>query len=205
MNIAESYEKFFASRSFERKDLLQKLVEQYDIQSALYPGSYTHITPSFYIPRVVYVDADRKAKKIFANTEDVAAFIDSNKTYAGNASFDFFGQSYADPLPIDEQFDFLFSQYAGPISQECKQYLKHGGILVANNSHADAGLAALDPDYELIAVAYNRGEKVSISDTTLDEYFIPKKDAMTLEQLRAHGKGLGYTKIASNYIFRRAQ
>lgn len=203
MNIAETYNKYFVERSFERRDLLEKLVKKYGIKSCLYPGSHVHVTPSFYIPRVVYVDSDTKTKKIFANIEEVIAFIARRKVYRQEALYDFFGQSYSKPLPIDEQFDFLFSQYAGPISQDCKRYLKKGGILVANNSHADAGLAALDPDYELIAVANNRGAKVSISEKNLDHYFVPKKESLSLSELRALGKGVGYTKTADNYIFKK--
>jgi hypothetical protein len=201
MTIDASYKKYFADRSFERKDLLQQLVEKYTIESALYPGSYTHVTLSFYIPHVVYVDSDPKAKKIFNDIESVQRFVDQHKTYAEDAIIEWYGQSYAKPIPTKKKVDFLFSQYAGPISQDCKQYLKKGGILVANNSHADAGLAFLDPDYELVAVAQNHADKVRISEKNLEEYFIPKKEKMTLAQLRAHGKGLGYTKTASNYIF----
>ena len=33
-----------------------------------------------------------------------------------------------------------------------ERYLKVGGILAVNNSHGDAGLASIDPDYEFIGV-----------------------------------------------------
>lgn len=203
MNIAESYNHFFASRSFERADLIQKIVEQYDIQSGLYPGSYTHVTPSFFIPHMVYVDADPKAKKIFSDMDAVQDFIRERKQYPQEAAIAFYGQSYADPIPVGKgQFDLLISQYAGPISQDCKSYLKPGGILLVNNSHADAGVAALDPDYTLIAIAQNgKGDMARISNKSLDEYFIPKKETYTLPELRALGKGIAYTKTASNYIF----
>lgn len=203
MNIKDSYNKYFKERAFERRDLLQKLVEKYDIISALYPGSYTHVTPSFYIPQVTYVDSDGTAKKIFKDMDAIQDFVNKHKTYKVESAVSFIGESYFNNLPVEMKVDFLFSQYAGPISQACKKYLKKEGILVANNSHADAGLAFLDPDYKLIAVANNRGEKVSISEKNLEEYFIPKKESITLKELLAHGKGLGYTKTADNYIFKK--
>jgi hypothetical protein len=82
--------------------------------------------------------------------------------------------------------------------------LKSGGILLVNNSHADAGLAFLDPDYELIAVVNNNNSKWTIKENDLNEYFIPKKGlhppkSTLLETMR----GVGYKKTASNYIFRK--
>lgn len=203
MTIEESYKKFFSSRAFERADLLRQLTEKYGLASALYPGSYTHVTPSFFIPNVIYVDSDPMAKKIFRKHSEIESFVEKHKTYSAKPIITFFGQSYSEPLPIKKKVDFLFSQYAGPISQACKQYLKKGGILVANNSHADAGIAFLDPTYKLIAVANNRGDKASISVDNLSEYFIPKKEAKNLGQLITSGKGIGYTKTADNFIFKK--
>lgn len=205
MTIQESYKKYFSDRNFERQDLLQKITKQYGIATALYPGSYTHVTPSFYIPHVVYVDSDGTAKKIFKDIESVRGFVEKRKKYPEDTVIEFYGQSYSSPIKLSKKVDFLFSQYAGPISQDCKEYLKKGGILVANNSHADAGLAFLDSDYELIAIANNQGDRVSISEKNLQEYFIPKKESVSLPELRALGKGIGYTKVASNYIFRKVK
>lgn len=203
MNIEESYNHYFKDRSFEREDLLRKLVQRYKIKTALYPGSYTHVTPSFFIPYVIYVDSDSKAKKIFESINEVIEFISQHKTYTSKPTIQFFGQSYSEDFPIKKPVDFIFSQYAGPISQACKKYLRKGGILVANNSHADAGIAFLDSDYKLIAVANNKGNRTTISEKNLNEYFIPKKEEKTIDELLASGKGIAYTKTADNYIFKK--
>lgn len=203
MNIEESYNHYFKDRLFEREDLLKKVVQRYKIKSALYPGSYTHVTPSFFIPDVTYVDSDSKAKKIFKNIDDVIELISQNKTYSSKPTVHFFGQSYTEDFPIRKPVDFLFSQYAGPISQACKKYLRKGGILIANNSHADAGIAFLDPDYQLVAVANNEGGRTTISEKNLNDYFIPKKEEKTIDELLESGKGIAYTKTADNYIFEK--
>ena len=47
----------------QRSDLFKLLAESYTIKKVLYPGSYIHISPSFYFSEVVYVDTDSKAVK----------------------------------------------------------------------------------------------------------------------------------------------
>jgi hypothetical protein len=82
--------------------------------------------------------------------------------------------------------------------------LKPGGTLLVNNSHADAGLASLDPDYELVAAVHRREGKYRLSTESLAEYFIPKKDIrVTRELLLERGKGVGYTKTAPLYLFQK--
>lgn len=108
------------------------------------------------------------------------------------------------PLPEPPAaFDFLVSQWAGLVSQACKAYLRPGGVLVANNSHADAGLAALDPDYQFIGVVNKRRSRFSYATKNLEAYFHPKRDiVVTRELLERTGKGVGYTKTATAYLFR---
>ena len=86
-----------------------------------------------------------------------------------------------------------------------KKYLKKEGILVCNNSHGDASMASMDPDYELIAT-YNRrtDEKFSISSKNLKEYMIPKKKVkVTRKSIEEAMKGIPYTKYPSGYVFRK--
>ncbi len=204
MDVIRLYEEEFINKQFERKELFEALQAKYNFERALYPGSYVHVTPSFYIPKVVYVDSFKKADTFFKDRETVTAFIENNKAYPGSPTFDFIFSDYARPLDLEaDSFDLLISQWAGPISQRCKRYLKPGGLLLANNSHADAGIAYLDPDYQLEAVVNNSRGKFTISETDLDAYFIPKKDKeISLDFLLASGKGIGYTKTAENYLFK---
>ena len=201
------YHKFFSERDFERLDLFQLLAERYAVQRVLYPGSFVHITPSFVYPDVVYVDTDRKAKKFFASPE-VRKYIEEHKRHPQPANFSFHPIDYRNGLEeIEMSFDLLISQYAGFIGQHCKHHLQAGGYLLANNSHGDAGVAALDPDYQLAAVAHRRNDKFRLSQSNLDVYFVPKsiKRELTKEYLMDLQKGVGYTKTASNYIFRKVQ
>ena len=98
----------------------------------------------------------------------------------------------------------MISQYAGFISRACRLYLKVGGILVVNNSHGDASMASISNDYKFIAVINKRGKKFSLSTRNLEQYFIPKKNIeITEEFLEKHMRGVGYTKTATDYIFKR--
>lgn len=199
------YSRYYIDRQFERTDLFCQLQETFNIKRALYPGCFVHVSPSFFIPYVVYVDSDKEAKRFFSEIEVVSQLIERNKKYARAANFEFHGQDYSKPLALRENsFDLLISQWAGPISQYCKRYLKQSGILLANNSHADAGIAFLDPDYTLLNTVTNKKGKYVFSDKYLDKYFIPKKEnQLTIQQLIASSKGIAYTRTANQYIFRK--
>jgi len=65
-------------------------------------------------------------------------------------------------------------------------------------------MASISPDYELIAVINKRDKKYLLSTNDLEKYFIPKKNIrITEEFLEKHNRGIGYTKVASNYIFKK--
>ncbi|MDX2471786.1 MAG: hypothetical protein QNL04_14545 [SAR324 cluster bacterium] len=176
-------------------------------EKVLYAGSFIHVTASFVFPSVVYLDNDKNAKKFFSKMEEVHSFIENNKTYEQRPEVTFHGRSYEGELcePAGS-VDLLFSLYAGFISKPCKSYLKIGGILAVNNSHADAGLASIDPDYKFIGVVQGRGDKLKVVQDSLEDYFIPKKEVkVTEELLRKTGRGVGYTKTAPVYLFERVQ
>jgi hypothetical protein len=200
------YKQHYLDKGYDLSDLWRKIAARYDIHSALYPGSFVDISPSFSIERVVYVDSYRKARPFFADP-GVLAYIRARKEYPAEPSVTFHPSDYTSEFGEDPgSHDLLISQYAGFISTPCKVYLKVGGILVANDSHGDASMAHLDPDYRLIAVANRRGERFSISEKGLERYFVPKREVeITPELLRERGKGIAYTRRASNYIFRRTK
>jgi hypothetical protein len=79
-------------------------------------------------------------------------------------------------------------------------------LLLANNSHGDAGMAAIDDDYQLLAVFSVKNEKYRISVNNLDEYFVPKSQVeITKENLEKLQKGIGYEKTASVYLFQKVR
>lgn len=204
MNAIQAYKQYYIDRDYEQVDLFRLLKKTYEIKKVVYPGSYIHISPSFIFSEVAYIDSDKNAKRFF-NSDDVIPLIHERKEYPEDPKITFLGVSYEEPIEeFDSQFDLLISQYAGFISYACKSYLRIGGYLLVNNSHGDAGLASIDEDYKLISTVHKASGKYRLSDSSLEKYFVPKKDVMvTKELLFKTGKGVGYTKTAPLYLFLR--
>ena len=180
------------------------LRDKFGITKAIYPGSYIQVSPSFIFPHVVYVDADKKAIKFFKGGS-LNELVTARKEYPQEPKIVFHGIDYRELIDgYRSKFDLLISQYAGFISNSCKPYLRKGGYLLVNNSHADAGMASLDGDYQLIAAVHRSKGKYQLATASLEGYFIPKKDVMvTRELLLEREKGVGYTKTAPLYLFQK--
>lgn len=164
-----------------------------------------HIAPSLYIPITIYIDSYKKAKEFFRD-KSILEFIYKNREYIQTPVIRFHHSDYnLDLKEKIQDFDLLISQYAGFISQSCKEYLKQGGILLANNSHGDASVAYLDDDYEFIAVIYRSNRQYRLTEKNLDKYFIPKKSSLKVSKnyLEKIQRGIGYTKTAGAYVFRK--
>lgn len=198
------YEKEHIRKGDERLGLFQRLNEEYSIVRVLYPGSYAHITPAFVFPVVIFNDVYKKLEKLY-DSDKVFDYVNRRKIYSEEPYYTYINKNYNKKLPLKEKnFDLLISQYAGFVSRACKPYLKIGGILVVNNSHGDASMASVSSDYEFIAVINKRNNKWTLSTRNLDKYFIPKKNIkITEEYMLEHSHGLGYTKTASDYVFKR--
>lgn len=205
-NPLELYQEHFVDKDFERLELFQLLREKFGVASAIYLGSFVHVTPSFIYPVTTYVEIDKRARKFFENP-DLDAFINARKIYAEDPQIAFYAQDYQEEITGEaEKYDLLISQYAGFVSRYGKSYLKIGGLLLANNSHGDASMASIDDDFVFIGVVLKKGSKYRASEQSLSEYFIPKKPIeVTVEHLEKTQKGIGYTKTASSYLFRRVK
>lgn len=198
------YERYYGGEK-ARRGLFDAVAAWRPPERVLYPGGFLHVTASFVFPSVTYVDTDRNAKRFFRDPDDVLTLVGRHKAYEVEPHVAFHGQSYEEPLPEEDgSFDLMLSLYAGFISAPCKRYLAIGGVLVVNNSHADAGLASIDPDYELIGAVTGHGDALRVDETGLGRWFHPKKPIEVTETLlRDRGRGLGYTKTATAYVFRR--
>jgi hypothetical protein len=203
-DVLSLYQKHFVDKSDERLGLFVLMAKRFAIRSALYPGSFTHVTPSFVFPVTCFVDMDRRAEQFF-NDPVVVCFVRCQKHYIEEPLIRFHHVDYS--LGFEERdrgFDLLISQYAGFVSRDCKRYIRANGYLLANNSHGDAGMASIDSDYELVAVINRRGESYSLSEEGLDDYFIPKRDIkITKDYLEQLKRGVGYKRSAFSYVFRR--
>jgi len=196
------YTKYYGGKK-ARREFFDALAAWHHPERVLYPGSFIHVTASFVFPSVVYVDINRNARRFFSETDAVAALIEKNKIFPQKPALVFHGTNYEAAIDEAERsFDLLISFYAGFVSEHCRRYLKIGGILAANNSHGDAGLAFINSGYEFIGVLQRRGEQLRVSEDNLDAYFESKKE-VNEEALRKLKRGIGYTKSAPAYLFRR--
>ena len=178
----------------------------------LYPGSYVDIGPSIWFDRVTYVDVDERAARFFAQTSQVDDLVAAKREAAGNRSgsdptIDFHPLDYRTDLPVEDgSVDLLVSLYAGFISEHCTRYLAPGGLLVTNNSHGDASMATLDPDYRLVAVVQTGDGRYQASTDDLDTYLRPKQGrSPTVDELHEIGRGIAYTRSAFVYVFRHGR
>lgn len=183
-----------------RRELYKRVIEKYDTQRILYPGSHIDIEPSFLISKVVYVDNFKGAISFFKHIDVIKNYIEKHKHYEKPCGLVFIGKDYREALDI-EPVDLIISQYAGFVGQATKEYLKTGGILLCNDSHGDATLARFDADYELIAVVESANK---IIESGLEKYFTLSKDrTVNLDKVRKEMKGPKYNYKAENYLFRK--
>ncbi|MGW2037826.1 hypothetical protein [Streptomyces virginiae] len=170
----------------------------------LYPGSYLDLTPSYALPDVTYLDSDPRARKAFADTAGAVGLAGRHRHYPQDPEITFISGDYTRTLrelPAAE-WDLAISLYAGPVSEHVARCLRPGGWLLANNSHADAGLAHLNPAYRLAAAIHHRSGRYRLATDDLERYFLPKAPPHpTREQLHATGRGTAYTHPATAYLF----
>ena len=174
-------------------------------ERVLYPGCYVDLAPSFVFPSVTYVDVDRRAAAFFADEEEVQAIIAEHDGAPPEPEVVFVSADYTEQLPVaEESVDLLVSLYAGFVSEFCTPALRVGGTLLVNPSHGDAAMASIDPRYRLSGVVLSSGGDHRVSDRGLDRYLEPKKPiTITADLLHRTGRGVGYTRSASAYLFER--
>lgn len=197
--VIEAYHDY-KNKIGNRRELYKRVIEKYDTQRILYPGSHIDIEPSFLISKVVYVDNFKGAISFFKHIDVIKNYIEKHKHYEKPCGLVFIGKDYREALDI-EPVDLIISQYAGFVGQATKEYLKTGGILLCNDSHGDATLARFDADYELIAVVESANK---IIESGLEKYFTLSKDrTVNLDKVRKEMKGPKYNYKAENYLFRK--
>lgn len=204
MTATEQYDAYMRRRG-DQAGLFARLAAAFPIRRVLYPGSYIDTSPSFVFPAVTYVDTDRRAKAFFADTAGVLALVQSRQRCTGAPEIAFHAADYnVDLNEPAASFDLLVSLYAGFVSPPCTRYLRRGGWLLANDSHGDASMAQIDPDYALVAALHQHDDGYRLTTHDLDAYFVPKRRVVvTPELLRETGRGVVYTRPADAYLFQR--
>ena len=188
----------------DRSGLFHDLAAGWPVERALYPGSYVDLSPSTAIRSVTYVDTDARADRLFADPEAVRSELAGRATRPGAGEHvRFLAADYTRPLDVSEaSMDLLISLYAGPVWENCRRYLRPGGLLLANTSHGDASLAALEPRLRLVAAVLLREGRHHLVTDRLERYLIPKRpETADAERIRTTGRGIAYTRSAFAYLF----
>lgn len=188
----------------DRSPLFREVVARWQVVRALYPGSYVDLSPSVAIPSVTYVDTDRRAARYFADADLPRSELAGRADPGAATEIRFLHADYTEALPLPRAgFDLLISLYAGPVWDHCRGHLRPGGLLLANASHGDASLAALDPDLELVAVAVRDHDSWVVVCERLERYLVAKDPSRNdPEAIRRAGRGIAYTRAAFAYLFR---
>lgn len=189
----------YAKKTGQRDKLYQTVKNNYNIESAMYPGSHIDISPSLYIPKVTYVDSFKGTIKFFSKLDVLEEYINANKAYDQLIILKFIGSDYYADLEI-EAVDLVISQYAGFVSQASKKYIKYGGILLANDSHGDATIAYLDKDFEFIGVV--NSNQVIKCDSLFEYFKFARPRVIDKEKVLKTMKGPNYKVKAANYLFK---
>jgi hypothetical protein len=188
----------------DRAGLFGALSATWHPERALYPGSYLDLSPSTAIPSVTYVETDRRAARYFGDRSLVAAELEGRTRPGAGTDVSFLPLDFTRPLPLPAAgFDLLVSLYAGRVWDHCRRHLSPGGLLLANTSHGDASLAALDPGLHLVAAVHQRDGAYRLDTEDLDRHLVPRRpSAADPDEIRRRGRGIAYTRTAFAYVFR---
>ncbi|GAA4879081.1 hypothetical protein [Serinicoccus chungangensis] len=187
----------------DRSELFAAIADLRPVEEALYPGSYVDLSPSTAIASVTYVDTDVRAARFFADTDLVEQELAGRTRPGAGTRVRFLAADYTGPLDVPQHgMDLLVSLYAGPVAQQTRTYLRPGGWLLANTSHGDASLAALDPAWTLVGVVDHRDGHYRLSTDRLDAHLVPRRPELAdPDRIRATGRGVAYTRQAFAYLF----
>ena len=97
-HIPSLYQRFFIDKQDERKQLFMNLSQKYQPSKGLYPGSFVHITPSFFIQDMTYIDMDRRMTTFFKD-KHLSSFLQANKRYTETPIVNWYNADYTESLP----------------------------------------------------------------------------------------------------------
>lgn len=151
--------------------VFRQVRDEFHVQRVLYPGSYLHITPSLFFPRVCYVDSLVGIADALTAPE-LRRYVADHRDYPEASEIRCYQQDYHTFTSEPEaSFELLISLNAGLISLASKHFLASGGLLLVNDEHYDARHAFVDPDYLLSAVFAGENLRMETSESELAAYF----------------------------------
>jgi hypothetical protein len=187
----------------DRSGLFAAVADFCPVDRALYPGSYVDLSPSTAFRSVTYVDTDARAARFFADTDLVRAQLAGRTRPGAGQEVRFLPGDYTQPLAVPERsVDLVISLFAGLTWDHARRYLRPGGWLLANTSHGEASLAALNPSLRLVAAVHARGDQYRFVSDRLERYLVPKRpETADADRIRSSGRGITYTTTAFAYLF----
>ncbi|MCH4889741.1 hypothetical protein EZV73_19315 [Acidaminobacter sp. JC074] len=130
----EYYKAYYLGKYDETIPIFNYLKQHYNIDSVVYPGSFIHLAPSYAFSNVTYIDKYEHVDDFFEDP-DVLKYISLHKIYEEETKMTFINEAYEKQ---NGQYDLMISSNGGPVSLECFDLLKDGGLLLVNNGHSDA-------------------------------------------------------------------
>jgi hypothetical protein len=190
----------------DRQRLFSAVAEAVAVETALYPGCYVDLVPSYVWPDVTYVDVDKRAKPFFGDHDGIDELIVEHGADPDRHAVQFVQADYTQDLDLPAAaFDLLISLYPGFVSEHCTRHLRVGGHLLANPSHGDVAMTSIDPRYRLSGVVVSLDGDYVTQREELGTYLVPKRDLeITVEMLHQSGRGVPYTRSPFAYLFERA-
>eukprot|EP00996_Jenningsia_fusiforme_P002440 NODE_3269_length_1011_cov_29.930353_g3007_i0.p1 GENE.NODE_3269_length_1011_cov_29.930353_g3007_i0~~NODE_3269_length_1011_cov_29.930353_g3007_i0.p1 ORF type:complete len:301 (-),score=46.39 NODE_3269_length_1011_cov_29.930353_g3007_i0:107-910(-) len=135
---------------------------------AIYAGCHRHVTLAAYCAHTVFVDCDARIASFYAD-EAIADWVASRNP---GATFAFLEASFDAPMQgiADFSFDLLVSLSAGLASGHCARYVRPGGLLLVNDSHADARNAYVNyPHHWRLVAVWSTAEGSWVDDSKVLE------------------------------------
>ena len=204
ISVVDLYKKYYSDIQFERAGLFRLLQRHYRCIEVLYPGSFIHITPSFFFPHVVYIDKNSVAAEFFQDTGSVLRLVNRNKEYKRSAYIRFLREDYSKITRLeDARFDLLISLYAGNIPRVCKRYLKPGGLLLINYFQDDLVEAGHDPEYNLVGAVRYRRQKYELEQESPGTFLRDVKKADNGPHLKQTSLGMVFVERGIYFLFKK--
>ncbi len=195
--VKDKYTQLYRSIRFERSGLFELIKKEFNPKAVIYPGCSIHITPSFYLNHVVYIDKSQQAIDFFSNINAVTSFINQNKTFKEPAYWKFIPGDFRSDLGLEyASFDLLLSLFSGKMIDSCERYIKSGGLIITSSLFSDNDSIKDRKDFELLGLIKCKNQKYSID-------YNGHESKHGKSRLRSKNNGFEYIDNESYYLYRK--